>query len=448
MKMATAYKTDAEIATDNLQHAKLDRFPKSRENPVRNTLAMILAGGEGTRLLPLTRWRCKPAVPIGGKYRIIDFTLSNCINSGIRHIGVLVQYKSHTLMKHLQKGWNYFNGELDEFIDVLPAQQQTGKNWYTGTANAIFQNLDNIRFHNPKYVLILAGDHIYKADYRMMIDYHIDSGADVSVGGIEVPASEAHRFGIMETDADYNVVSFKEKPKASGKVSSETEPVLASMGIYVFNTQFLLDVLQADADIESSAHDFGASIIPAAIGKHNVVAYPFSLAQQDHYWKDVGTLDAYYQTSMDLISVSPEIDLYDESWPIWTHQEQLPPAKFILNELTPNSAVVNSLVSAGCIVSGSHINHSILHQNVRVEKHTQVTNSIILPGVVIGENCTIKNAIIEECSVIPAGTTIDEISSKRDNKHFVTDDGITIVCGDTFSESENDTGLDLVSSHD
>lgn len=384
----------------------------------RNTLALILAGGRGSRLKNLTEWRAKPAVPFGGKFRIIDFPLSNCVNSGIRQIAVLTQYKAHSLIRHIQKGWSFFRGEFGEFVELLPAQQRIETSWYQGTADAVFQNLDIIRSFEPDYIIILAGDHIYKMDYGSMLADHLSSQADMTVGCIEVPIEEASEFGVMAVDDEERVLSFREKPENPAHLPGNKELALASMGIYIFNTKFLMEQLIRDADEPSSSHDFGKDIIPYVV-KHNynIHAYPFrdESSKQKIYWRDVGTVDAYYEANMELISVTPELNLYDKSWPIWSYQEQLPPAKFIFNDDKCRGMAVDSMVSGGCIISGATINHSLLFSNVWVEENSLVENSVILPDVRIGKNCKIKNAIIDKSCVIEDGTCIgyDEVEDTK-----------------------------------
>lgn len=419
-----------------LRAEKLDRFRLSAKDPVRDTLALVLAGGSGKRLLPLTRWRCKPAIPFAGKFRIIDFTLSNCINSGIRHIGVLTQYKSHTLIKHLQKGWNFFNGEFNEFIELLPAQQQLGENWYAGTADAVYQNLETIESHAPDYVLILGGDHVYKADYRRMIQYHIDSAADMTIGCVEVPVSTGSEFGVVNVNNSGRVISFVEKPAVAASIPGRSDTALASMGIYIFSKKYLCDLLKRDAAEKKSTHDFGKDIIPRCIKADRVVAYPFFRAQKDHYWKDVGTLDAYYEANMGLVDVCPEMNLYESNWPIWSYQPQLPPAKFVFDEDQRLGVASNSLVASGCIVSGAKIRESILFSGVRVEESTNISASLLLPDVVVGKDCVIQNAIIEEGCHVPNGTRIG-LDLQYDNKRFhMTAKGIVVVCADMLKEYE------------
>ena len=328
----------------------------------RDTLALILAGGRGSRLKQLTRWRAKPAVPFGGKFRIIDFPLSNCMNSGIRRVGVLTQYKSHSLILHIQKGWGFLRGELGEYIELLPAQQRIDEaSWYTGTANAVYQNLDILRNHDPRFVLILAGDHIYKMDYGSMLAFHVEQGADMTVGCIEVPVGEASAFGVMSVDSNRRVVKFSEKPAAPEPIPGAPELALASMGIYIFNTAFLYEQLIKDADAVDSSHDFGKDIIPSVIGNYRVMAYPFRdpATGRRAFWRDVGTIDAYWRANMELIAVTPELNLYDREWPIWTYQEQWPPAKFVFNDEGRRGMAVDSMVSGGDIISGSLVRRSL-----------------------------------------------------------------------------------------
>jgi len=386
-----------------------------------------MAGGRGERLAPLTDNRCKPAAPFGGKFRIIDFTLSNCVNSGIRHIGVLTQFKAHTLISHLQSGWNSFNRELNEYVELLPAQQQTGNNWYQGTADAVYQNLFSIRSHDPDHVLVLAGDHIYKADYQRMIQYHVDKGADMTIGCAEVPVSRAHEFGIVGVDHADRVVSFEEKPTSLRRLPHIGDNALASMGIYVFSTAFLSDQLERDSALSDSTHDFGRDVIPRCISSHCIQAYPYSQAQADSYWKDVGTLDAYYQANMDLLADNPELDLYDNDWPVWGHQTQLPPSRFIFDEAKPTGLTSNSLIAGGCIVSGANIHNSMLFSGAKVFDGSVIDRSLLLPDVRIGENCLINNAIIEEATHIPYGMRIGiDLRKDRDRFH-VTDNEIVVV---------------------
>ena len=351
----------------------------------RNTLALIMAGGRGSRLKHLTAWRAKPAVPFGGKFRIIDFPLSNCINSGIRSVGILTQYKAHSLLGHIQKGWNFLRAEFGEFVEIMPAQQRITENWYVGTADAVYQNIDIIRAHNPDYVLILAGDHIYKMDYGTMIAAHVESKADMTIGCIEVPIEQAKAFGVMSAEEDWRITKFSEKPENPDLMPGSTTTALASMGIYVFNTHFLYEQLIRDADTPGSDHDFGKDIIPNAIEKYRVYGYPFRDVQTggNGYWRDVGTVDSFWESNVELAGVTPELNLYDNEWPIWTYQEQLPPAKFIFDDEGRRGMAIDSLVSGGCVVSGAEVKRSVLFSMVRVNSYSHIDESVILPNVMV-----------------------------------------------------------------
>jgi glucose-1-phosphate adenylyltransferase len=395
----------------------------------RDTLALILAGGRGSRLKQLTLWRAKPAVPFGGKFRIIDFPLSNCINSGIRRIGVLTQYKAHSLIQHIQKGWGFLRGEFGEFVELLPAQQRIETSWYAGTADAIYQNLDIIRNHNPSYVLVLAGDHIYKMDYGPMIASHVEHQADVTVGCVEVPLARASEFGVMTVDREGMVARFSEKPKNPEPLPDRPDATLASMGIYVFNTTFLYEQLIKDADTPSSSRDFGKDIIPSIIQRYRVMAYPFRdpASGRQAYWRDVGTVDAYWEANMELIGITPELNLYDEEWPIWTYQMQLPPAKFVFDDDGRRGMAVDSMVSGGDIISGSQVRRSLLFSNVRVADHSAIEDSVILPEVTIGGRCRVRRAVIDEGCRLPAGTVIGENAEEDAQRFHVTRGGIVLV---------------------
>ncbi len=395
----------------------------------RDTLALILAGGRGSRLAQLTEWRAKPAVPFGGKFRIIDFPLSNCINSGIRRIGVITQYKAHSLIRHIQQGWGFLRGEFGEYVELLPAQQRVDANWYAGTADAVYQNLDIIRLHDPEYVLILAGDHIYKMDYGTMIAYHVEHGADMTVGCMEVPLDDARAFGVMSVDAAGQVVKFTEKPLNPEPIPGRAEMALASMGIYIFNTKFLYEQLIKDADKSNSSHDFGKDIIPALIDKYRVLAYPFRDVQNNvqAYWRDVGTVDAFWQANMELIGVTPDLNLYDEEWPIWTYQEQLPPAKFVFDDEERRGMAVDSMVSGGCIISGAVVRHSLLFSNVHVHSYSTVKDCVVLPSVEIGENCHLTKVVIDKGCRIPTGTVIGADLNEDAKRYYVTPNGVVLV---------------------
>jgi glucose-1-phosphate adenylyltransferase len=403
----------------------------------RNTLALILAGGRGSRLKDLTTWRAKPAVPFGGKFRIIDFPLSNCINSGIRRIGVLTQYKAHSLIQHIQKGWGFLRGEFGEFVELMPAQQRIQPSWYLGTADAVYQNLDIIRSHRPDFVLILAGDHIYKMDYGPMIAFHVERQADLTVGCIEVPVREARDFGIVAVGEGGRIVEFQEKPEHPKPIPGSEELALASMGIYVFNTAFLFEQLIKDADNPKSAHDFGKDIIPAALEKYRVIAYPFRDVQsgQRGYWRDVGTVDAFWLANLELADAVPDLNLYDTAWPIWTYQEQLPPAKFIYDEEDRLGLAVNSMVSGGCIICGAVVRHSLLFSNVRVDSDASVTDSVILPNVQIEHGCRVRRAIIDKGCRLPTGTIIGENAEEDAKRFFVSPRGIVLVTPEMLGQS-------------
>ncbi|SEP93708.1 glucose-1-phosphate adenylyltransferase [Ectothiorhodospira magna] len=408
----------------------------------RDTLALILAGGRGSRLKQLTQWRAKPAVPFGGKFRIIDFPLSNCINSGIRQVGVLTQYKSHSLIQHIQRGWGFLRGEFGEFVELLPAQQRIETSWYEGTADAVYQNLDIIRDHDPGYVLILAGDHIYKMDYGDMIAHHVESGADMTVGCLEVDLETARSFGVMAVDEAGRIREFAEKPQQPRGIPDQPDRALASMGIYVFSTRFLFDQLTRDANTPGSSHDFGKDIIPAVIESHQVIAYPFRDVQtgSQAYWRDVGTIDSYWQANLELIGVTPELNLYDMDWPIWTYQEQLPPAKFVFDDDHRRGMAVDSMVSGGCIISGALIRHSLLFSNVVVHSYSTITDSVILPDVEIGRNCRIHKAVIDKGCRIPEGMVIGEDPVADARRFHVSEGGVTVVTPEMLGAVERHVG--------
>jgi glucose-1-phosphate adenylyltransferase len=396
----------------------------------RDTVALILAGGRGSRLKALTLTRAKPATPFGGKYRIIDFPLSNCVNSGIRRIAVLTQYKAHDLIVHLQRAWGYFRGEFGEFVEILPAQQQIDSSWYKGTADAVYQNLSYLERQEPEYVLILAGDHIYKMDYGLMLAAHAESGADITVGTVEVPLERAHEFGIVTIDDANRITRFVEKPRHPEPLPGRAGVALASMGIYVFNFEYLQRVLRNDAAREDSAHDFGRDIVPACIdaGEH-VHAYVFhdAATKVQLYWRDVGNVDAFYEANIELTFVAPELNLYDQEWPIWTYQAQLPPAKFVLDDDVRHGRALNSMVSGGCIVSGALVRQSVLFSNVRIAERTLIERSIILPDVQVGRDCRIFSAIVDEGTDIPDGTVIGEDLAEDRRRFYVTKEGVVLV---------------------
>jgi glucose-1-phosphate adenylyltransferase len=395
----------------------------------QGTLAVVMAGGRGERLKHLTEDRCKPATPFGGKFLIIDFVLSNCVNSGIRQISLLTQYKAHSLIRHIQRGWGYLRGEFGEFIEMVPAQQQRGADWYKGTADALWQNIEMIRAHRPLHVVVLAGDHIYKMDYGPMIGFHVEKEADITVGVVEVPRERAREFGVMTVDPSNRVLRFQEKPADPEPMPGRPDVALASMGIYVFNPRLLEKLLRADAEDPGSAHDFGRNIIPAAIENLKVYAYPFEdvRTKAQNYWRDVGTVDAYYEANMELVRVSPELNIYDEQWPIWTYQEHTPPAKFVFDDDHRRGCALDSMVSGGCIISGSRVVGSMLFSNVRIRDYSRIEQSVILPRVRIGENCVIRRAIIDEGVTIPDGMQIG-VDRKADEERFhVTENGVVLV---------------------
>ena len=401
---------------------------------MKRVLALVLAGGRGTRLEPLTRDRAKPAVPFGGVYRIIDFALSNCINSGLRRILILTQYKAASLDRHLNLGWRFLCRELGEFIDILPPQQRIDDNWYQGTADAVYQNIYSIEKTRPDYILILAGDHIYKMDYAAMIDEHIAAGADVSIACLPVPIQEGREFGVMHMDENQRVVNFREKPADPDPMPGDPTRCLASMGIYVFNAKFLFEQLCQDATQPNSSHDFGKNIIPSILHKHHVRAYPFRDKNTGScmYWRDVGTLDAYYEANMDLISVAPELNLYDEAWPLRTYQPADPPPKFVFADFDKNpqrvGMAVDSLIAGGTIVSGGRVERSILARHVRVNSWATVEDSILLDHVNIGRYAKIRRAIIDKGVSIAEGEQVgfDPVAD-RAKGYTVTESGVTVI---------------------
>ena len=408
-------------------------------NLTKNTVALILAGGRGSRLKDLTDLRAKPAVPFGGKFRIIDFPLSNCINSGIRRVGVATQYKSHSLMQHIQRGWGFLRGEFNEFVELWPAQQRIEEQWYKGTADAVFQNLDIIRNIRAEYVLILAGDHIYKMDYGQMLASHVRNKADMTVACINVPIEDAKAFGVIGVNEEDRVIDFKEKPEHPDALPDDPTQSFASMGIYVFSAAFLYEQLIRDADDPKSEHDFGKNIIPQIIKKYRVYAHRFTDScvggdQGVYYWRDVGTVDAYWEANMELTKVTPELNLYDSDWPIWTYQEQLPPAKFVFNNKDRRGSATDSLVSGGCIISGSTINQSVLFSDVRVHSFSSIQDSVILPQVEIGRNVKLQRVVVDKGTVIPDGMEIG-FDLALDSKRFhVSEKGITLVTAAMLGE--------------
>ncbi len=408
---------------------------------MNETLAVILAGGKGTRLEPLTRDRAKPAVPFGGIYRIVDFVLSNCLNSGLRKILVLTQYKATSLDRHIDTAWkNYFCRELNEFINIVPPQQRIDEQWYQGTADAVYQNIYEIEKVRPKHIVILAGDHIYKMNYRTMVEYHRETNADLTIGALRVDQESAKQFGVMQIDSDKRVVGFQEKPTHPQCIPGDDAHCMASMGIYVFSTRFLLEQLCRDANEPTSSHDFGKNIIPSIIKAHRVMAFPFrdENRKQDAYWRDVGTLDAYYEANMDLVNVSPLLNMYDDVWPIRTFQPNLPPPKFVFGSNGFDSdrcgMALDSVVCAGTIISGGRIERSVIGPMCRINSFCNISDSILFEGVEIGRHCRIRRAIIDKGVRIPPGTIIgyDEVHD-RQRGFMISDNGIvTIAKSESF----------------
>jgi glucose-1-phosphate adenylyltransferase len=400
----------------------------------RHAMAYVLAGGRGSRLMELTDRRAKPAVYFGGKSRIIDFALSNALNSGIRRIGVATQYKAHSLIRHLQRGWNFFRPERNESFDILPASQRVSETqWYEGTADAVYQNIDIIDSYGPEFMVILAGDHVYKMDYEPMIEQHLEEGADVTVGCLEVPRMDAVAFGVMHVDEKDRIVSFLEKPKDPPGIPGQPALALASMGIYVFQTQFLFDQLRRDAAEPNSARDFGKDLIPYIVKHGKAVAHRFasscirSSAEAEAYWRDVGTVDAYHEANIDLTDFVPALDLYDQSWPIWTFAEITPPAKFIHDEEGRRGMAVSSLISGGCLLSGASVRQSLLFTGVRVHSYGGLERAVVLPYVEIGRNARLKNVVIDRGVKIPPGLVIGEDPELDGRRFRRTEKGVCLV---------------------
>lgn len=417
-------------------------LPELGENEMDNesqrlaaqTMAFVLAGGRGSRLYELTDRRAKPAMYFGGKTRIIDFALSNAVNSGIRRIGVATQYKAHSLIRHLQRGWSFFRAERNESLDILPASQRLDEeNWYRGTADAVWQNKDIIDGYAPKYIVVLAGDHIYKQDYSRMIQHHVESGADVTVGCIEVPRMEASGFGVMKVDTNDNILDFVEKPADPPAMPGHPDMALASMGIYVFETEYLLDLLEQDAANPESTRDFGGDLIPSIVKNGKAVAHPFSRScvrsglEKEPYWRDVGTVDAFWRANIDLTDFVPELDIYDTEWPIWTNSELTPPAKFIHNEEGRRGLAVSSMVSGGCIISGSSLERCLLFTGVKTHSFSQLEGVVAMPYVEIARKARLKNVVIDRGVIIPAGLVVGE-DPELDAKRFRrTEGGVTLI---------------------
>jgi len=421
------------------QERQLDRSDRFISNLTKKTVAIILAGGRGSRLKNLTDWRAKPAVQFGGKFRIIDFPLSNCMNSGIRRINVATQYKAQSLIQHIQRGWGFLRGEFHEYVNIIPAQQRVTEEWYKGTADAVYQNVDLLRENGGDYVLVLAGDHIYKMDYGQMLATHARSKADMTIACINVPLEDAKGFGVIAVDDTDRVVEFAEKPKNPKPMPDDPTKAFASMGIYIFNAKFLYEQLIRDAGDKKSSHDFGADIIPYIIKKYRVQAHRFTEScvgakNGNFYWRDVGTIDAYWEANMELTKVVPELNLYDREWPIWTYQEQLPPAKFVFNSDGRRGCATDSLVSGGCLISGSEVNNSVLFSDVRVHSFCNIEGAVILPKVTVNRNVVLKNVVIDRGCSIPEGMQIGvdlELDAKR---FYVSEKGIVLVTPDMLGQ--------------
>jgi glucose-1-phosphate adenylyltransferase len=405
----------------------------------RRALALVLAGGRGSRLKQLTDRRAKPAVHFGGKFRIIDFALSNCISSGFRRISVITQYKSHSLLVHLQRGWNFLRGEMDEFVDFLPAQQRIDEtSWYQGTADAVYQNLDILKSRRAEWVLILAGDHVYKMDYAAMLAWHIERGADVTVPCVEVPRMEATGFGVMHVDDDDRVIGFIEKPADPPAIPGKPDKALVSMGIYVFNAQFLYDQLRRDAADPSSSRDFGKDLLPWLVPRARVMAHRFHEscirdAKQEPYWRDVGTIDAYWEANLDLTTVTPALNLYDQDWPIFTYQQQLPPAKFVFDNDDRRGMAVDSLVSGGCIISGASVRQSLLFSSVRVNSFAALEQAVVLPGVEIGRHARLTKVVIDRGCQIPDGLVVGEDPEEDARRFNRSENGVALITAEMLA---------------
>ncbi len=407
---------------------------------LRDVAAVLLAGGAGERLYPLTRDRAKPAVSFGGPYAIVDFTLSNCVNSGLRKIFIATQYKAQSLNRHVRMGWSVVNAELGEFIEILPPQKRVSENWYLGTADAVYQNLYSIERESPRWVIILSGDHIYKMDYSKMLDVHIARGASLTMAAIEVPVGESRRFGVIEVDEDSRLVGFEEKPATARPTPWNASVCLGSMGIYIFDTEVLVRELIRDAE-EPTSHDFGKDILPRLVaGGERVYAYLFwdENKKESKYWRDVGTLDAYYDASMDLIQVDPVFNLYDPDWPLRTYQPQFPPAKFVFDEDGRRGSATQSLVSMGCIVSGSTVHRSILSPGARVHSYCEVEDSILMPNTTVNRHSRVRKAIIDSEVSVPRGAVIGYDAAEDRRRHTVTENGVVIVT--QGEECQVDTG--------
>ena len=414
---------------------------RSQERLARRTIALVLAGGRGSRLRQLTDRRAKPAVFFGGKFRIIDFAMSNCLNSGIRRIGVLTQYKAHSLLRHLQMGWSFLRPEMNEFLDLLPAQQRLDEaTWYRGTADAVFQNFDIFRAARPDYFVVLAGDHVYKMDYSHLLAEHVESGADCTVACVEVPVSQASEFGVMMASASGLITDFVEKPSDPVPMIGKPDRVLASMGIYVFSAAVLYAELERDARDPASSHDFGKDVIPHLVGRGLAAAHSFeescvkTTPDAEPYWRDVGTIDAYWAANLDLVMPVPQLDIYDPNWPIWTYQQQLPPAKFVFDDDDRRGMAVDSMVSGGCIISGGHVSRTLLFSGCRVNSHARAREAVVLPEVDIGRHARLNRVVIDRGCRIPEGMVIGEDPGADAERFYVSEGGVTLVTSEMLAE--------------
>ena len=411
-----------------------------QERLARRTIALVLAGGRGSRLKQLTDRRAKPAVFFGGKFRIIDFVLSNCINSNIRRIAVLTQYKAHSLLRHLQMGWSFLRPEMNEFLDLLPAQQRLDEaTWYRGTADAVFQNFDILKAARPEFFVVLAGDHIYKMDYSNMLNDMRARGADCIVGCVEVPIAEASEFGVMAVDESMRITGFLEKPRSPPAMPGKPEVALASMGIYAFSASFLYSELQRDHGDPMSTHDFGKDVIPSLVSRGLAVAHPFEAScvtttpEAEPYWRDVGTIDAYWAANLDLIRPTPQLDIYDRNWPVWTYQQQLPPAKFIFDDEDRRGVAIDSMVSGGCIVSGAHVARSLLFSSVRINSFARTCEAVILPEVEIGRHARLNKVVIDRGCRIPEGLVVGEDPEEDARRFYRSDSGVVLISADMLA---------------
>ena len=415
-------------------------YPRFVSLLTKNTVALILAGGRGSRLMHMTEWRAKPAVPFGGKFRIIDFPLSNCLNSGIRRVGIMTQYKAHSLLKHVQRGWGFLRGEFNEFVELMPAQQRLEGSWYKGTADAVYQNLDIIRGYHPEYVLVLAGDHIYKMDYGEMLACHVSHRADLTVACLEVPLEEASSFGVVTVGEDDRIVDFIEKPAQPSPMPGKPDRALASMGIYVFNADFLYEQLIRDADDPASENDFGKNLIPHVLPRYRVIAHSFADScvrkpDDEPYWRDVGTVDAYWEANIDLTRVVPQLSLYDKNWPIWTYQEQLPPAKFVFDGDERRGMAVDSMVSGGCIISGATVRRSLLFSSVQINSFATLEDAVVLPNVDIGRHAYLRKVVVDRGCKIPERLVVGVDPEEDRRRFYVTDRGVTLITPEMLGQN-------------